>query len=317
MVGMTEIVKAEDLANRAVPPAVVTIGVFDGVHVGHQRVLARLREEKEKAAAQVSVLITFDRHPLSVIRPEAAPRLLTTLEEKISLLALLHIDIIVIERFTIRTAELDYRTFIAERLLDLYSMKHLVVGYDFHLGKGREGNRELLSREGKEHGFGVTVVPPVVISGRAVSSTRIRNSISHRKLRRAARLLTRPYFFDADIVRGEGIGRTLDFPTANARVSQADKLLPPRGVYAVRVEKGGRYYPGMMNVGFAPTIRGDRDKRMEVHLFDYRGKLYDQRLRVHCLEFIREEKKFRDRNELQAQLLQDREKVTGILEKNY
>jgi len=156
-----------------------------------------------------------------------------------------------------------------------------------------------------------------VVRGRAVSSTRIRSYIDDRKLSRAARLLTRPFFFDADIVRGEGVGRTLDFPTANARLSDPHKLVPPGGVYAVRVRLDNLTHAGMMNIGRAPTVRRDGGRTIEIHLFDFTGELYGRRMRINCLKFIREEKKFSDRAALRSQLEKDREAVRLIMEKKY
>lgn len=293
---------------------VVTIGVFDGVHAGHQRVIAAAVSEAARGGGP-AVLVTFDCHPLRVTHPRRAPALLTTLEEKVSLLRGLGLDFIFIERFDRRTAALGYREYIRARLTGALGMRHLAVGYDFHLGRAREGGSEELAAAGREGGFGVTVVPAVVIEGSAVSSTRIRQDVLERRLRRAARFLTRCYFFDAGVTRGRGFGRRLGFPTANVSVDRGDKLIPPAGVYAVLVESGAGRHGGMMNVGTAPTVRRDGRTTIEVHLFDFDGGLYGDRLRIHCVEHVREERKFSDSAELRAQLLLDREAAARILEK--
>ena len=297
--------------------SVVTVGVFDGVHTGHQNVLGRLAAAKKETGSRLSVLLTFDRHPLSVTNPERAPRLLTTLDEKLSILGDLDIDVVLVERFTAETARLDYQAFLAERLVGRLDMKHLVVGYDFHLGRDREGSQEQIVAEGRRAGFGVTIVPTVVLCGSVVSSTKIRKAIGERKLGRAARLLTRDYFFDAEVVRGEGLGSTLRFPTANVEVVDQDKLLPPSGVYAVRADAAGSLLGGMMNIGSAPTLHRDGGTRIEVHLFDFDADLYGATLRIHCIEYIREEKRFEGAAELQAQLERDRERAEGVLEKKH
>lgn len=312
---MKVILKSSDLGRLALENTVVTIGVFDGVHAGHLKVIRRLLEIKEESTAAGSVLVTFDRHPLSVTHPEMMPPFLTTLDEKLSLLRRLDIGIIFVEKFSVEIAGMDYGTYISERLIGDLGMKHLVVGYDFHLGRGRSGSQEQLLREGRRSGFGVTIVPPVVLSGRVVSSTKIRQAVIDGKLRQAARFLTRSYFFDADVVMGEGRGRGLDFPTANVAVSDRRKLLPSRGVYAVEVEAGGDCYGGMMNVGTAPTFRSGGEVRIEVHLFDFSSDLYGERIRIHCLKCIRKEKRFDDPRELQKQLSRDRREVKRILEK--
>ncbi|MDD3642323.1 MAG: riboflavin biosynthesis protein RibF [Candidatus Krumholzibacteria bacterium] len=294
--------------------AVVTIGVFDGVHAGHQAVIGAAVAEARQAGLPV-VLVTFDRHPLSVTHPERSPDLLTTLDEKISLLRGLGLDAIFIEPFDRRTALTGYHDYIESRLIGSLRMRRLVVGYDFHLGRGREGGSEALALEGRRKGFGVTIVPPVVIEGTAVSSTRIRRDVLERRLGRAARFLTRPYFFDADVTSGEGFGRELGFPTANACVAHGEKLVPPGGVYAVLIESPAGLHGGMMNVGSAPTVRCDGRMTIEVHLFDFEGDLYGSRLRVHCVEHIRDERRFDGPAELRAQLMRDRETASRILEK--
>jgi riboflavin kinase/FMN adenylyltransferase len=313
---MTHVLTADEIAGRSVEDSVVTVGVFDGVHVGHQKVLHALLMKKRGTGAKRSVLMTFDRHPLGVTHPDMVPPLLTTLEEKLSLLERFDIDVIFVERFTDELARMEYRDFIERRLVKRLGMVHLVIGYDFHLGRGRRGSQDALVKMGVEAGFGVTVVPPVVVGGSVISSTKIRRALSKRRLGGAARCLTRAYFFDADVVRGEGIGRELEFPTANVTIPSQGKLLPPEGVYAVEVETGGATHGGMMNIGRAPTLHGGSRRRIEVHLFDFSGDLYGKRLRVHCLRYLRRERAFRGPEELRVQLARDREKALAILEKN-
>jgi len=293
----------------------VTIGVFDGVHIGHRNVIERLLEAKRNGGLGASVLLTFDRHPLGVLRPEAMPPLLTTLDEKLSLLDATGVDYVCVTRFSRETASIDYRSFVGDTLIGRLDMSHLVIGYDFHLGSGRVGSQELLREEGARRGFGVTVVPPVVLGGRVVSSTKIRAAVLGGNLRTAARYLGRTYFFDAIVGRGSGIGGGIGFPTANLTVSDPDKLVPPPAVYAVRVELDDDRYGGMMNIGSAPTLHRGGKRRIEVHLFDFEGELYGRRVRVHCVRSLRKEKRFAGTDELKAQLMRDREKVMRILEK--
>jgi riboflavin kinase/FMN adenylyltransferase len=245
------------------------------------------------------------------------PPLLTPLDEQLRLRGGMGIDGAVVEPFRPETAATGYGAYLSGRLAGELGMRRLVVGYDFHLGRGREGSQERLSSEGLRLGFGVTIVPPVVLQGSVVSSTKIRRDVMERRFEHAARSLGHPYFFDAEVVGGEGIGRDLGFPTANLSVDDARKLLPPRGVYAVMVETAAGRYGGMMNVGSAPTVRGDASRRIEVHLFAFSGELRGERLRTHCIAFMREERRFAGAEELRAQLLQDRAAACGILEKKY
>jgi riboflavin kinase/FMN adenylyltransferase len=305
------------IADGQFAQSIVTIGVFDGVHIGHQDVIGRAWEIKGRIGARQSIILTFDRHPMSVTHPEAVPPLLTTLDEKLTLLERLHADCIIVEHFSSEIAGIGYREYIARMLVERLSMIHLVVGYDFHLGRGREGSQERLVAEGAASGFGVTIVPPVVLAGRAVSSTKIRRAVTERRLDRVMRYLGRPYFFDAEVVRGKALGRTVGFPTANVAVRKQEKLIPPHGVYAVRVDCAEGSFDGMMNIGLAPTLHDDEQRRIEVHLLDYSGDLYDRRMRIHCIEFVRDEKKFESAAALSEQLMQDRQKVLTILEKKH
>lgn len=295
----------------------VTIGVFDGVHRGHTEVIGTLAAAKRDEGLSASILLTFDRHPLSVTHPEMAPPLLTTLHEKLYLLARMDVDYAIVEHFSAGTAAIDYRDYLSDMLVAKLGMRHLVVGYDFRLGRAREGSQERLVEEGRRLGFAVTIVPPMVLQGSVLSSTRIRRDIAERRLDHAARCLGRPYFFEATVVRGEGLGRGLDFPTANAEIADAAKLLPPGGVYAVEVEERGGVRGGMMNIGVAPTMHADGARHIEIHLFDFAGDLYGELIRVRCLGFIRDERRFGSADALRAQLMHDRQTAYGILEKKH
>lgn len=294
----------------------VTIGVFDGIHVGHQRVINTLAQVKKREALDLSILFTFDRHPLSVVNPEMAPPLLTTMDEKVSLLKLLDIDYLVIEKVSQKLLEMDYVSFIEKRLIKRWGMAHLVVGYDFRFGKDREGSLERIKREGKRDSFKVTVVPPENIEGNIVSSTKIRDDISGGRFEKTIKYLSRNYFFDAHIVKGKNLGRKLDFPTANLLVTDHDKLIPPRGVYAVTVEIDQFRYAGMMNIGTSPTVKSDNKERIEVNLFNFSGNIYGKKLRVHCIKYLRKEKLFSNLEKLRCQLIKDRELAIRILKEN-
>ncbi len=292
---------------------VVTIGVFDGVHAGHRKVIDALNRVREAEGAGSSVLITFDRHPLEVVNPAVSPPLITTLEEKMEILRALDIDIVVIENFTRNIAGMSYRNFISDVLLNKLMARHLVVGYDFHLGHHREGSVERLKEESRRRNFNLTVVPPAVMDEVIISSSNIRNAVRERNFKLANRMLSGYYFLDGRVMAGEGIGRGLDFPTANLEIEEDRKLLPPLGVYAVKVRVNERWYGGMMNAGYSPTFHKDRRKRVEVNIFDFSGELYNRVIRVVPVEFIRDEIKFEYRDKLRRQLQKDREKAIRIL----
>ena len=253
---------------------------------------------------------------MSVTHPELSPPLLTTLDEKLSILERFDIDTIFVERFTEEIARIEYVDFIRNHLVRQMGMVHLVIGYDFHLGRARQGSQKQLVEAGREAGFGVTVVPPVVVGGSVISSTKIRRAIMEHKIEQAARCLARRYFIDADVVHGEKLGRGLEFPTANLAVRSPEKMLPAGGVYVVEVEVEGVVYGGMMNIGTAPTLHSGGETRIEVHLFDFAGDLYGRLLRVHCVTFMRRERAFHGPEELSEQLRRDREEARAILQKN-
>jgi len=304
------------LRDAGIANSALTLGVFDGVHIGHQRIIESVIEAKRKAELDSAVLFTFKQHPLSVTHPGMAPPILTTLEEKLSLLEKYNLDAVFIVDFTKELAARDYREFISEVLIGGLGMRHFVVGYDFHLGHNREGSQEKLASLGDELGFEVTVVPPVVTWGTVVSSTKIRRCISEAKLKSAGRFLGRSYFFDAVVVKGAGVGKKLEFPTANLVVESQSKLLPPDGVYAVEVEIGGKVFAGMMNIGFAPTIHSDGSRRIEVHIFELSSDIYGERVRVYIKDHVRDEEKFENDISLKEQLKKDKWKVMEILKKN-
>jgi riboflavin kinase/FMN adenylyltransferase len=265
---------------------VVTLGTFDGVHRGHQAVLADVRK-RAHAAQLESVLVTFEPHPLEVLNPAAAPKLLTLTEEKRALVAAQGIARFVVLPFTPAVAQLDAEAFV-RRLCDEYDLRELVMGYDHGFGRRRGGDVELVQRLGSAQDFTVTVVDAVRENGQPISSTLIRTAVAHGDLEAAARWLGRAYSTSGRVVRGAGRGRTIGVPTVNLEPPDPRKLLPPDGVYAVRVripESGARIqapgsrlpeYGGMMNQGPRPTF-GEQGRTLEVHLFDFDGELSGRR----------------------------------------
>ncbi|HEV2671268.1 MAG TPA: bifunctional riboflavin kinase/FAD synthetase [Gemmatimonadales bacterium] len=296
--------------------AVVTIGTFDGLHRGHHAVLAEVRE-RARAKRLTSVLVTFDPHPLAIVNPAAAPKLLTVPDEKRELVVAQGIERFVLLPFTPAVAQLDAEAFV-RRLCDEYAMGELVMGYDHGFGRGRAGDVELVTRLGGAEKFGVTVVPAVRDDGQPISSTLIRTRVAHGDLDAAARWLGRPYAIRGRVVRGAGWGRTIGVPTLNLEPPDPRKLLPPDGVYAVFVTIGkretedGKRYGGMMNQGPRPTF-GEEARAIEVHLFDFEGDLYGETVTVEWVRHLRAVQAFPSREALVAQLERDRQAARATL----
>lgn len=264
---------------------VVTVGTFDGVHRGHWAVLAEVCRHA-RAESRRSVLVTFDPHPLRIVRPEAAPPLLTTPDEKKELLAESGIEYAVFLPFNAELAAYTPRRFVEDILVRHFDMRRLVIGYDHGFGRGRSGDARMLQKIGRELGFRVDVVPPVRDDGAAVSSTRIRQALQEGDAAAAAAGLGRPYSLTGVVVRGDGRGRGLGFPTANIWPEHGDKLLPLEGVYAARGVLRTRRLDGVLHLGPRPTFSGSAPS-IELHLFDFDGDIYGERVRVDFCQRMR------------------------------
>jgi riboflavin kinase/FMN adenylyltransferase len=292
------------------------MGTFDGMHRGHQAVLAEVTR-RARAGRLASVLVTFDPHPLAIVNPAAAPKLLTLPEEKEGLVQAQGIERFVLMPFTPAVAQLDAAAFV-RRLCDEYAMRELVMGYDHGFGRGRAGDVELVQRLARDQDFAVAVVDAVRDNGQPISSTLIRSSVAHGDLDAAARWLGRRYSIRGTVVRGAGRGRTIGVPTINLEMPDPRKLLPPDGVYAVTVTVGKREtgdvkrYGGMMNQGPRPTF-GEQARTLEVHLFDFDGELYGEMVDVEWVHRLRAVQAFPSREALVAQLERDRQAARATL----
>ena len=283
---------------------VVTVGSFDGVHRGHQDVLARLVQRAADRHTR-SVLVTFDPHPLEVVNPSVAPHLLTIGDEKLEVLAESGVDYVAVVPFTRELAALDAAQFVDQILVGRYRVAHLLMGHDHAFGRNRAGNPEVLKRLGGERGFTVEVITPVTApSGQAVSSTFIRRAVAGGDLASAAEGLGRPYAIGGRVTHGEQRGRLLGYPTINVPLESPRKLLPPQGVYAVRVQTPLGTFGGMMNLGPRPTF-GDTTMSLEAHLFDVDANFYGNRVRIDFVERLRDTQKFEGIDALVAQLKTD------------
>ncbi|MFH0914697.1 MAG: bifunctional riboflavin kinase/FAD synthetase [Chloroflexota bacterium] len=287
----------------------VTIGVFDGVHLGHKQLLSRLKE----LAAQKNLLtgvITFRQHPQEVLSPHKPLPCLTSLEQRIELIKAAGIDTVIPLSFTPEMANLTAREFVS--LLKKYlRLKWLVIGPDFALGREREGSAAALSQLGKEMGFGVTAVPPMKIKGEVVSSTVIRKALAEGDMSKVRRLIGRPFRLKGTVVAGVGRGTGLGFPTANIQ-PKPELALPGDGVYATLAYVGDKTYPSVTNIGKRPTFK-EKGRTIEAHLLDFQGDLYGQKLTLEVVERIRGEQRFASAEELQQQIKLDIEKAREIL----
>ena len=290
----------------AVPAgAVVTVGTFDGVHRGHQAVLVEITRRARSRGCE-SVVVTFDPHPLAVVNPGAAPQLLTLPAEKQRLLEAAGVSRVATLPFTAELAQLEPAQFVRDVLRAQWRMDELVLGHDHGFGRGRSGDVETVRRIAASDGFAVDVVDAVKDDGQPISSTLIRTALAHGDLALARRWLGRPYGALGTVQRGAGRGRTIGIPTINLPVPDARKLLPPDGVYAVRVTlPDGTQRGGMMNQGSRPTF-GVQERGLEIHLFDFDAELYGATVWVEWVRRLREVRAFPSRDALIAQLAVDR-----------
>ncbi|GIW51039.1 MAG: riboflavin biosynthesis protein [Gemmatimonadales bacterium] len=281
---------------------VITVGTFDGVHLGHRRVLEEIALRARQANRR-SLLVTFEPHPLEVVNPPAAPPLLTPADERREILAQSELDAVVFLKFTRELSQYTPEQFV-RLLIDRFHLRELVVGYDHGLGRGRTGDVTVLTKLGQKLGFTVDVVDAVTVDGKPVSSTLIRRAVAGGDLITACRLLGRAYSMIARVVRGSGRGRELGYRTINLQLPDPRKLLPPDGVYAVRVEWAGGQAGGMMHQGPRPTFR-ETERSIEVHLFDTDAELYDLEIKLWWVARLRDVMTFPSPEALKRQLDQD------------
>ena len=304
------------IETRHIPHAVVTIGTFDGVHLGHQAIFKKMKALAQQVEGQ-TVVVTFCPHPRQVLNIDASRlRFITSPEEKLRKFEEFGIDNVVIINFTKEFSRTPSEVFIKDYIIDNIRPAYIVVGYDHHFGKNRMGDFGLLNGLMKRYGFKVERIAAQDVEHIAISSTKIRNALAQGNVKSANRLLGYAYTVEAEVVEGNKIGRTIGFPTANLELPKEYMLIGSRGVYACLVDYQGATYKAMANIGLRPTI-GDRSEDnpiIEVHLFGFDGDLYGKQLRVRFIDHIRDEEKFNSLDELKAQLKRDREEVSRRLE---
>jgi riboflavin kinase/FMN adenylyltransferase len=293
--------------------AVLTIGSFDGVHKGHQKIIEQLRHMAEASGGE-SVLLTFHPHPRSVVdEKEGGPKLLTTLEEKIALLESYGIDHLVVVPFTRAFSDLSPEAYIGDFLVGKFRPKHIVIGYDHRFGKNRAGNLDLLVRLAPLHGFSVTEIPKQTLEDIAVSSTKIRKAVELGDVKTAANLLNHPFVLSGMVVAGQQIGRQLGYPTANVQVDDTNKLIPPDGIYAARVLVEGQRLSGMLYIGNRPSLEDGKGQSVEIHIFDFKNNIYNKKVVIELVEKTRDDQRFDSMEQLRQRLAQDEAEVKAVL----
>jgi riboflavin kinase/FMN adenylyltransferase len=289
----------------------VTIGNFDGVHLGHQMLFSEVvgRAYREKG---LSVAITFEPHPIQVLQPERGLKFISTSEQKVELIELAGIDVLVIIPFTRELAATSADEFVETILIGQIGVKELVVGYDYAFGKGRQGDIPFLREKGRNKGFTVHVVEPYYVEGMLVSSSKIRELVSQGRMRDARKLLGRYYQIRGEVKLGKQRGGTVvGFPTANLHLAEED-LCPRHGVYVTQVVYEGKCYGGVLNIGYNPTF-GEERLSAETHIFDFDQDIYGKKIKINLLRFLRDEKKFAGVDQLNRQIQADIEQAKAVL----
>jgi len=283
---------------------VLTIGTFDGVHIGHQKIIKRLLKVAKTKHLEAA-LLTFFPHPRMVVQKDANIKLINTIDEKSAILKNLGLNHLIIREFNQEFSRLTAEEFVKTILVDELSAKHVIIGYDHHFGRNRAANISHLKTFGEVYDFEVDEISAQDINEVAVSSTKIRNALLEGDIRTASAFLGYNFMLTGKVVKGKSIGRTINFPTANIEIAETYKLIPKKGVYVVKTEYKNDIFWGMMNIGNNPTIEGKEDT-IEVHLFNFNATIYDETLCIELLTRLREEVKFESIDALKAQLKKDK-----------
>jgi riboflavin kinase/FMN adenylyltransferase len=283
-------------------PLFLAIGVFDGVHLGHQAVISTSAEHA-RAVNGTPVVVTFDPHPEKILRPEAAPHLLTATPHKIALIRDLGVRHLLIIAFDKKFAATEPEDFVQQLVNDSKPLREICVGHEWSFGKNRRGNLELLKKLGAQFDFDVVGIPPVTVNGEVVSSTTIRQAVEAGDLKKAAEMLGREYTILGTVVRGDDLGKKIGFPTAN--LSAHNEQFPPNGVYFAEAKLDRAVYPGVVNLGCRPTVSSKTERVLEIHLLDFNRDIYGKDVQVRFIRYLRPEKKFENLEALARQIEAD------------
>lgn len=294
-------------------PTVITIGTFDGVHIGHLKILNKIINHAKSTELKSSVL-TFFPHPRMVLQKDTDIKLLNTIDEKVSILERLGLDVLIIHPFTKEFSRLTATEFVRDILVNTLNIKKVIIGYDHRFGRNRNANITDLIAFGNALDFTVDEIPAQEIDDVSVSSTKIRKALEDGDIDTANSYLGYEYMLTGTIVRGKGIGKQLGYPTANLSIAENYKLIPKNGAYIVKSTLDGKIVYGMMNIGFNPTVNGT-EKSIEINFFDFDADLYDKKIQVDILARLRDEHKFESIDALKAQLVKDKEKSLQYIQR--
>jgi riboflavin kinase/FMN adenylyltransferase len=298
---------------KPVKNAVVTIGTFDGVHLGHRKIISRIKELADATGGE-TVILTFFPHPRMILHPEdESIKLINTINEKAALLEQLGIDHLIITPFSRDFSNQSAEDYIRDVLVNKIGTKKIVIGYDHRFGKDRRGGLSDLLHLSPIYGYEVIEIPEQDINDVAVSSTRIREALLRADIGLANQFLGYPFFITGKVIRGDQIGRQIGYPTANIQVEEKYKLIPADGIFAVKVQHAGAEYKGMAYIGSRPTING-MNRNIEVNLFDFDKEIYNETIRMEFLHFIRGDVKFNGLDELKLQIAKDKENVLRLID---
>ncbi len=298
---------------RIEKPSIVTIGTFDGVHLGHQKIINKLQLLKQNLGLS-TVVLTFAPHPRKILFPHQTDlKLITLVDEKLELLKQHKVDVSVVYPFDIAFSQLDAEEYIKTILVKQLNVKHLVIGYDHKFGKNREGTIETLKQFATKYNFTVEEISAKDIDAVNISSSKIRHAVDEGNMQLAYDYLGHYFFINAQVIKGKQLGQTIGYPTANLKITDDDKLIPKNGVYLVQATVQGQNYFGMMNIGTNPTVTSTLNLKLEVNIFNFNADIYTKPIKIKFVKRIRDEQKFNTLTELIAQLHLDKQTCLAII----
>ena len=293
--------------------SILTIGTFDGVHIGHNKILKRLIQDSKKNNLS-SLVMTFFPHPRMILNKSHEIKMIDTIDEKINLLEKTGLDNLIIHPFDNNFSKIRAKEFVEEILVKKLKIKEIIIGYDHKFGKDREASVEDLKKFGKDYMFTVKEIPAQEIDSIAISSTKIRNAILNGEIEKCNKFLGRNFILTGKVVYGDGLGKKIDFPTANIEIKETYKIIPKNGVYLVKTKINSNTYFGMMNIGIRPTV-GGRNKSLEIHFFNFKDNIYGKNVSIEIIKKIRDEEKFSSIDQLKIQLKKDEQFCLKLINK--
>lgn len=300
---------------RSKEPTVVTIGTFDGVHIGHQKIVKRLINTGKKESLK-SVILTFFPHPRMVLQKDSNIKLINTIAERREILDTLGLDLLIVKKFTKEFSRLTAEDFVKQILVDKLNAKKVIIGYDHRFGRNRNADINDLKVFGDTFGFQVEEISVQDLDDVAISSTKIRKALNEGDINKVSRFLGYDFMLNGTVVKGKGLGKQLQYPTANIRIDEDYKLIPKRGSYIVSSKIDNKLFYGMMNIGVNPTVNGQKET-IEVHFFNFNTDIYNKKIKINLLQRLRDEQKFESVEALKNQLAKDKQFAKNYLAKNY